>query len=90
MRNGALQERRVHRRAPAAQERRVLAALVEDSESGPVLDAWPDTRLTVRGGPAFTAGGRLEWPRGSEPVREQMRDLCARALLGVLTSRRSW
>ncbi|MFD7702365.1 TetR/AcrR family transcriptional regulator [Streptomyces caelestis] len=77
--------RRVYRRALAAQERQILAALAKDPEFGPVLEARPDTRLAVRGWLAFTTAVCLEWLRGAEPAREQVRDLCARALLGVLT-----
>ncbi|MEU2898103.1 TetR/AcrR family transcriptional regulator [Streptomyces sp. NPDC001273] len=77
--------RRVYRRALAAQERQILAALVADPEFGPLCAARPDTRLAVRGWLAFTTAVCLEWLRGSELSREQVRDLCARALLGVLT-----
>ncbi|MFE2280718.1 TetR/AcrR family transcriptional regulator [Streptomyces sp. NPDC059454] len=76
--------RRVYRRALAAQERQILAALARDPEFGPVFEARPDTRLAVRGWLAFTTAVCLEWLRDSEPDREQVRDLCARALLGVL------
>ncbi|MGW4024862.1 TetR/AcrR family transcriptional regulator, partial [Streptomyces sp. NPDC005009] len=61
-----------------------LAALAADPEFGPVFEARPDTRLAVRGWLAFTTAVCLEWLRGPEPDREQVRDLCARALLGVL------
>ncbi|GGV39318.1 TetR family transcriptional regulator [Streptomyces griseoflavus] len=77
--------RRVYRRALAAQERQILAALAADPEFGPVLEARPDTRLAVRGWLAFTTAVCLEWLRGAELGRKQVRDLCARALLGVLT-----
>ncbi|MFI8091148.1 TetR/AcrR family transcriptional regulator [Streptomyces sp. NPDC086080] len=77
--------RRVYRRALAAQERQILAALAADPEFGPVIEERPDTRLAVRGWLAFTTAVCLEWLRGSELSREQVRDLCARALLGVLT-----
>ncbi|EFE65334.1 MULTISPECIES: TetR/AcrR family transcriptional regulator [Streptomyces] len=76
--------RRLYRRALAAQERQILAALAEDPEFGPALEARPDTRLAVRGWLAFTTAVCLEWLRGSALEREQVRDLCARALLGVL------
>ncbi|MFD8522637.1 TetR/AcrR family transcriptional regulator [Streptomyces capillispiralis] len=77
--------RRVYRRALAAQERQILAALAADPEFGPVSGTRPDTRLAVRGWLAFTTAVCLEWLRGAELTREQVRDLCARALLGVLT-----
>ncbi|MER6984372.1 hypothetical protein ABT317_47380, partial [Streptomyces carpinensis] len=43
----------------------------------------------VRGWLAFTTAVCLEWLRGSDLAREQVRDLCARALLGVLTVSRN-
>ncbi|MEW2078755.1 TetR/AcrR family transcriptional regulator [Streptomyces sp. NPDC012403] len=76
--------RRVYRRALAAQERQILAALARDPEFGPGFEVRPDVRLAVRGWLAFTTAVCLEWLRDSEPDREQVRDLCARALLGVL------
>ncbi|MEW2294982.1 TetR/AcrR family transcriptional regulator [Streptomyces sp. NPDC006743] len=76
--------RRVYRRALAAQERQILAALDADPEFGP-LARRADVRLAVRGWLAFTTAVCLEWLRGSELTRAQVRDLCARALLGVLT-----
>ncbi|MFF9108811.1 MULTISPECIES: TetR/AcrR family transcriptional regulator [unclassified Streptomyces] len=77
--------RRVYQRALAAQERQILAALAADPEFGPVFEQRPDVRLAVRGWLAFTTAVCLEWLRGAELSREQVRDLCARALLGVLT-----
>lgn len=77
--------RRVYQRALAAQERQILAALAADPEFGPALENRPDTRIAVRGWLAFTTAVCLEWLRGSELGRAQVRDLCARALLGVLT-----
>jgi AcrR family transcriptional regulator len=76
--------RKVYQRALAAQERQILAALAADPEFGAVFDARPDTRLAVRGWLAFTTAVCLEWLRGSELSREQVRDLCARALLGAI------
>ncbi|MFD3733084.1 TetR/AcrR family transcriptional regulator [Streptomyces sp. NPDC058632] len=78
--------RRVYQQALAAQERQILAALAGDPEFGPVLARRPDARLAVRGWLAFTTAVCLEWLRGCELSREQVRDLCARALLGVLES----
>ncbi len=52
---------------------------------GPVFRARPDVPLAVRGWLAFTTAVCLEWLRGSEELtRDQVRDLCARALLGVI------
>ncbi|MFF8926644.1 TetR/AcrR family transcriptional regulator [Streptomyces longwoodensis] len=76
--------RRVYQRALAAQERQVLAALAADPEFGPAVEACPEVRLAVRGWLAFTTAVSLEWLRGGDLTREQVRDLCARALLGVL------
>ncbi|MFF9817312.1 TetR/AcrR family transcriptional regulator [Streptomyces sp. NPDC014006] len=76
--------RRVYRRALAVQERQILAALAADPEFGPLFQQRPDVRLAVRGWLAFTTAVCLEWLRGSDLSREQVRDLCARALLGVL------
>ncbi|MET9117642.1 TetR/AcrR family transcriptional regulator [Streptomyces longwoodensis] len=76
--------RRVYQRALAAQERQVLAALAADPEFGPAVEARPEARLAVRGWLAFTTAVSLEWLRGGDLTREQVRDLCARALLGVL------
>ncbi|MEU5181990.1 TetR/AcrR family transcriptional regulator [Streptomyces longwoodensis] len=76
--------RRVYQRALAAQECQVLAALAADPEFGPAVEARPEVRLAVRGWLAFTTAVSLEWLRGGDLTREQVRDLCARALLGVL------
>lgn len=77
--------RKVYQRALAAQERQIVAAMAADPEFGPVFEARPDLRLAVRGWLAFTTAVCLEWLRGSDLSREQVRDLCARALLGVIT-----
>ncbi|MDG5806247.1 TetR/AcrR family transcriptional regulator [Streptomyces ossamyceticus] len=76
--------RRVYQRALAAQEAQILQALAVDAEFGAVLDGRPGTRLAVRGWLSFTTAVCLEWLRGSELTREQVRDLCVRALFGVL------
>ncbi|WP_338784828.1 TetR/AcrR family transcriptional regulator [Streptomyces sp. DG1A-41] len=76
--------RRVYQRALAAQERQILAALAVDPEFGPACEGRPEMRLAVRGWLAFTTSVCLEWLRGTELSREQVRELCARALLGVL------
>ncbi|CAL9647106.1 TetR/AcrR family transcriptional regulator [Streptomyces sp. NPDC058947] len=77
--------RRVYQRALAAQERQILAALAEDPEFGPAFQERPEVRLAVRGWLAFTTSVCLEWLRDAELTRDQVRELCARALLGVLT-----
>jgi AcrR family transcriptional regulator len=76
--------RRVYQRALGAQERQILATLAADPEFGPVFEGRAEVRLAVRGWLAFTTAVSLEWLRGSDLSREQVRDLCARALLGVL------
>lgn len=78
--------RRVYRRALTAQERQILAALGADPEFGPAFEERPEVRLAVRGWLAFTTAVCLEWLRGSDLSREQVRDLCARALLGVIST----
>ncbi|MBX9360752.1 TetR/AcrR family transcriptional regulator [Streptomyces sp. WAC04114] len=77
--------RRVYQRALAAQERQILAALAADPEFGPAFEERPEVRLAVRGWLAFTTAVCLEWLRGTELDRGQVRELCTRALLGVLT-----
>ncbi|MGC0327943.1 AcrR family transcriptional regulator [Streptomyces sp. SAI-170] len=77
--------RRVYQRALAAQEQQILAALAADPEFGPAFAERPDLPLAVRGWLAFTTAVCLEWLRGPDLSREQVRDLCARALLGVVT-----
>ncbi|MDW4904958.1 TetR/AcrR family transcriptional regulator [Streptomyces sp. ADMS] len=76
--------RKVYQRALAAQERQILAALAADPEFGRLPAERPDLRLAVRGWLAFTTAVCLEWLRGTDLSREQVRDLCARALLGTL------
>ncbi|MFF9365653.1 TetR/AcrR family transcriptional regulator [Streptomyces griseoluteus] len=77
--------RRVYQRALAAQERQILAALAADPEFGPAFEGSPQARLAVRGWLAFTTAVCLEWLREGEPGRQQVRELCARALLGAIT-----
>ncbi|NEA66366.1 TetR/AcrR family transcriptional regulator [Streptomyces sp. SID12488] len=76
--------RKVYQRALAAQERQILAALTADPEFGRLSEERPDLRLAVRGWLAFTTAVCLEWLRGSDLSRQQVRDLCARSLLGTL------
>ncbi|AZS83408.1 TetR/AcrR family transcriptional regulator [Streptomyces griseoviridis] len=78
--------RKVYQRALAAQERQILAALAADPEFGAAVRDRPDAALAVRGWLAFTTAVCLEWLRGPGLSREQVRDLCARALLGVIAS----
>ncbi|POX48823.1 TetR family transcriptional regulator [Streptomyces sp. Ru71] len=82
---GDQEVRRVYRRALATQERQILAALAADPEFGQLFGQRPDVRLAVRGWLAFTTAVCLEWLRSPDLSRDQVRELCARALLGVLT-----
>ncbi|MEU4154346.1 TetR/AcrR family transcriptional regulator [Streptomyces sp. NPDC026659] len=77
--------RRVYRRALAAQERQILAALAADPEFGPGFEKAAPARLAVRGWLAFTTAVCLEWLREGTPDRDEVRELCARALLGVIS-----
>ncbi|MFB6636907.1 TetR/AcrR family transcriptional regulator [Streptomyces chartreusis] len=76
--------RKVYRRALATQEKQILAAMAADPEFGPVCARRPDVPLAVRGWLAFTTAVCLEWLRGADLSRDQVRDLCTRALLGVI------
>ncbi|MFI7296208.1 TetR/AcrR family transcriptional regulator [Streptomyces sp. NPDC050121] len=78
--------RKVYQRALMAQERQILAALGADPEFGPVFEERPDVRLAVRGWLAFTTAVCLEWLRGPDLSRDQVRELCTRALLGVMSA----
>ncbi|MEH0573727.1 MULTISPECIES: TetR/AcrR family transcriptional regulator [Streptomyces] len=78
--------RKVYQRALVAQERQILAALGADPEFGPVFEQRPDVRLAVRGWLAFTTAVCLEWLRGPDLPRDQVRELCTRALLGVMSA----
>ncbi|MEU1055742.1 helix-turn-helix domain-containing protein [Streptomyces sp. NPDC005876] len=76
--------RGVYRRALAVQQRQILSALAADPEFGPVLAERPEVSLAVRGWLAFTTAVCLEWLRAGELTRDEVRDLCARALLGAI------
>ncbi|MFE4815856.1 TetR/AcrR family transcriptional regulator [Streptomyces sp. NPDC056704] len=76
--------RRVYQRALAAQEQQILVALDADPDVPGGIEDRPELRIAVRGWLAFTTAVCLEWLRGAELTREQLRDLCARALLGAI------
>lgn len=76
--------RKVYQRALATQEKQILAAMAADPEFGPVCARRPDVPLAVRGWLAFTTAVCLERLRGADLSRDQVRDLCTRALLGVI------
>ncbi|MDF3298928.1 TetR/AcrR family transcriptional regulator [Streptomyces tropicalis] len=76
--------RRVYRRNLAAQEEQILQTVAADPEFGPLAERRPDLPVAVRGWLAFTATVCLEWLDGEDLTRDQVRDLCARTLLGIL------
>ncbi|MEI5101149.1 helix-turn-helix domain-containing protein [Streptomyces sp. PmtG] len=76
--------RAVYREGLAAHERQILAALAADPETARLADDPPALRLAVRGWLAFLVAVCLEWLETREPSRDQVRDLCARALLGAI------
>lgn len=51
---------------------------------GWTVEERPELGLAVRGWLAFTRAVCLEWVSGAGLSREQVRDLCARALLGAI------
>ncbi|MGW7517365.1 TetR/AcrR family transcriptional regulator [Streptomyces sp. NPDC054796] len=79
--------REVYRQGLAAQERQILDALAADPETARGAPDLPTLRLAVRGWLAFLVSVCLEWldEPDSKLSREQVRDLCARALLGAIT-----
>ncbi|MEV0322884.1 TetR/AcrR family transcriptional regulator [Streptomyces sp. NPDC050658] len=77
--------REVYRECLAAQEHQILEALAADPDAGAGLRDAPTLRLAVRGWLAFMVAVCLEWLERRELSREQVRDLCARALLGAIS-----
>lgn len=77
--------REIYHRALAAQEQQILAALAADPSFGWSPEELPELRIAVRGWLAFTTAVCLEWLRGTELTRRQVREVCARALLGAIT-----
>ncbi|RVU27725.1 TetR/AcrR family transcriptional regulator [Streptomyces antnestii] len=77
--------REVYRQGLAAQERQIAAALAADPGSAHIDGDAPALRLAVRGWLAFMVAVCLEWLDEPELSRDQVRDLCARALLGAIT-----
>ncbi|MET7763303.1 TetR/AcrR family transcriptional regulator [Streptomyces sp. NPDC005393] len=77
--------RAVYREALAAQERQILDALAADPSTPDVSEDLPALRLAVRGWLSFMVAVCLEWLEEPALTREQVRELCARALLGALT-----
>ncbi|MFD4633908.1 TetR/AcrR family transcriptional regulator [Streptomyces sp. NPDC058284] len=77
--------REVYRNGLAAQERQILAALAADPDAADVTQDLPALRLAVRGWLAFMVAVCLEWLEAPDLTRGQVRDLCAKALLGAIT-----
>ncbi|MCX4832102.1 TetR/AcrR family transcriptional regulator [Streptomyces sp. NBC_01016] len=68
----------------AAHEEQIMAALAADPHIADRLPAPDVLRLAVRGWLAFLVAVCLDWLDASELTREQVRDLCARALVGAI------
>ncbi|MCF3120950.1 TetR/AcrR family transcriptional regulator [Streptomyces arenae] len=77
--------REVYRNGLAAQERQILAALAADPGAADIAQDVPTLRLAVRGWLAFMVAVCLEWLEEPDLTRTQVRDLCAKALLGAIT-----
>ncbi|WP_055696627.1 MULTISPECIES: TetR/AcrR family transcriptional regulator [Streptomyces] len=77
--------REVYRNGLAAQERQILAALAADPGAADITQDVPTLRLAVRGWLAFMVAVCLEWLEEPDLTRTQVRDLCAKALLGAIT-----
>jgi AcrR family transcriptional regulator len=81
--------RKVYRRAMDARERQTLDVLAADPEFGWTPEQRPELGVAVRGWLAFVAAVSLEWvregERDGELTRDQVRELCAKALLGVIS-----
>ncbi|WP_338703095.1 TetR/AcrR family transcriptional regulator [Streptomyces sp. Q6] len=76
--------RTVYREGLAAHEEQILAALAADPRMADRLPEPAALRLAVRGWLAFLVAVCLDWLDAPELSRAQVRDLCARALLGAL------
>ncbi|WP_306323171.1 MULTISPECIES: TetR/AcrR family transcriptional regulator [unclassified Streptomyces] len=76
--------RAAYREGLAAHEAQIMAALAADPHIADRLPEPAVLRLAVRGWLAFLVGVCLDWLDGGELAREQVRDLCARALVGAI------
>ncbi|MGW7271004.1 TetR/AcrR family transcriptional regulator [Streptomyces sp. NPDC054864] len=77
--------RRIYREGLAAHEDQILQALAADPETAATPHDVPALRLAVRGWLAFMVTVCLEWLEEPELLpRAQVRDLCARTLLGAI------
>ncbi|GAA2296194.1 TetR/AcrR family transcriptional regulator [Streptomyces kunmingensis] len=78
--------RTVYREGLAAHEAQIMAALAADPQMVDRLPGPAVLRLAVRGWLAFLVAVCLDWLDEPQLTRAQVRDLCARALLGALES----
>ncbi|GAA3130788.1 TetR/AcrR family transcriptional regulator [Streptomyces rectiviolaceus] len=77
--------RRIYREGLAAHEDQILQALAADPGTATTTHELPTLRLAVRGWLAFMVTVCLEWLEEPELLpRAEVRDLCARALLGAI------
>ncbi|NEB79201.1 TetR/AcrR family transcriptional regulator [Streptomyces sp. SID14478] len=76
--------RTVYREGLAAHEAQIMAALAADPQLDGRLPEPAELRLAVRGWLAFLVAVCLDWLDAPELTRTQVRDLCARTLLGAL------
>ncbi|MGW1893798.1 TetR/AcrR family transcriptional regulator [Streptomyces sp. NPDC002004] len=76
--------RAVYREGLAAHERQILEALAADPGTAPVTQDPATLRIAVRGWLAFMVRVCLDWLDEPGLSQEQVRDLCARALLGAI------
>ncbi|MGY0020706.1 TetR/AcrR family transcriptional regulator [Streptomyces sp. cg35] len=76
--------RTVYREGLAAHEAQIMAAIEADPQLVGRLPEPAVLRLAVRGWLAFLVAVCLDWLDGRELTRAQVRDLCARTLLGAL------
>lgn len=79
--------RKVYREGLDAQERQILDALAADPEVARLASEMTAAglRIAVRGWLSFMVTVCLEWLEEPAMPREDVRDLCARALLGAIT-----
>ncbi|MFE0106677.1 TetR/AcrR family transcriptional regulator [Streptomyces sp. NPDC059009] len=78
--------RAVYREGLDNQERQILEALAAAPETAYADEELPALRLAVRGWLAFLVAVCLEWlERPEELSRDEVREVCARALLGAIT-----
>jgi AcrR family transcriptional regulator len=76
--------RAAYREGLAAHEAQIMAALAADPRLVDRLPGPAALRLAVRGWLAFLVAVCLDWLDEPGPTRAEVRDLCARALLGAL------